>query len=75
MNLLADVFLFDRSSGRTTWMSAWPNAPWAEESAAPRIDGDGGVVIFTSRHPVDDFDTAHDFDLFVRVRTPVPGDR
>ena len=75
VNLLADVFLFDRSSGRTTWMSAWPNAPWAEESAAPRIDGDGGVVIFTSRHPVDDSDTAHDFDLFVRVRTPVPGNR
>ena len=75
VNLLADVFLFDRTSGRTTWMSAWPNTPWAEESAAPGIDADGGVVIFTSRHPVDDFDTAHDFDLFVRVRTLVPGDR
>jgi Tol biopolymer transport system component len=68
VNLLPDVFLFDRTNAHATWISAWPNAGWAEESEAPQIDADGTVVAFTSRHPIDERDTAHDFDLFVRIR-------
>jgi len=67
VNLLADVFRFDRATGHTDWISALPSGGWAEESEAPQLDASGEVVVFTSRHPIDEHDTRHDFDLFVRA--------
>jgi TolB protein len=67
INLLSDVFLFDRVTGLMIRISAGP-AGWAEESAAPQIDAAGDVIAFTSRHPIDAQDDRNDFDLFVRVR-------
>ena len=67
INLLSDVFLVDRATGATTWVSTGASGGWIEESTAPVLDGSGRVVAFTSRHPTDDGDVGHDFDLFVRV--------
>jgi Tol biopolymer transport system component len=69
INLLSDVFLFDRVTGLMTRISAGPGG-WAEESAAPQIDAAGDVIAFTSRHPIDAQDDRNDFDLFIRVRSP-----
>jgi hypothetical protein len=38
-----------------------------EESVAPVLDAAGRVLAFMSRHPTDEGDIAHDFDLFVRL--------
>ena len=70
INLVPDVFLFDRVTGRTTWVSVGTAGGWMEESVAPAVDAAGRVLAFTSRHPIDEEDTGHDFDLFVRVATP-----
>jgi Tol biopolymer transport system component len=66
INLVADVFVFDRrtreirrvSTGRTSWM---------EPSLAPAVDGTGAVIAFSSRHPRDPSDEGDDYDLFVRA--------
>jgi Tol biopolymer transport system component len=68
INLLSDVFLFDRITGLMAWVSAGPAGGWPEESAAPQLDAGGDVIAFTSRHPIDERDVSNDFDLFVRVR-------
>ena len=70
INLVPDVFLFDRVTGRITWVSVGAAGGWMEESVAPVLDAAGLVLAFTSRHPIDELDTAHDFDLFVRVTAP-----
>jgi hypothetical protein len=67
INLLSDVFLFDRTTGALAWISTEPSGAWMEESAAPAIDASGRIVAFTSRHPIDERDVANDFDLFVHV--------
>jgi Tol biopolymer transport system component len=66
VNLLPDVFLFDRAASRMTWISAGA-AGWAEESCTPQLAAAGDIVTFTSRHPVDARDVRNDFDLFIRV--------
>jgi TolB protein len=68
INLLSDVFLFDRVRGLMIRISAGPGG-WAEESAAPQVDAAGDVIAFTSRHPIDAQDDRNDFDLFVRVQS------
>jgi len=65
INLLPDIFLFDRSTRVTTCISADGSRSWMEESAGPAIDGTGNTVVFSSRHPIDSADIANDFDLFV----------
>jgi Tol biopolymer transport system component len=67
VNLLADIFRFDRVAERMDWISALPSGAWAEESEAPQLDATGEVVVFTSRHPIDAGDVRNDFDLFVRA--------
>jgi Tol biopolymer transport system component len=64
INLVSDVFLFDRVSGTTLRLSTGRQS-WMEPSAGPSISGSGAVVAFSSRHPVDANDTQNDFDLFV----------
>jgi Tol biopolymer transport system component len=67
INLLPDVFLFDREAAVMTRLSDDPSGGWMEPSVAPAIDAAGHVVAFSSRHPMDPGDTGNDFDLFVRV--------
>jgi Tol biopolymer transport system component len=70
INLLPDVFIFDRLSGQISPVSLSRHGPWMEESVAPAIDASGTVVAFTSRHPISPLDVLNDFDLFVRGLEP-----
>jgi len=65
VNLLPDVFLFDRRAGRATHLSTDPASEWMEASGGPAIDGSGRIVAFSSRHPINPADKRNDFDLFV----------
>jgi Tol biopolymer transport system component len=65
INLLWDVFVFDRMTGAMWRISSDPGASWMEESSAPAIDASGTTVVFSSRHPIDGADKANDFDLFI----------
>jgi Tol biopolymer transport system component len=67
VNLLSDVFLYDRVADRMTWISVLPSGGWAEESGGAGLDATGTIVTFVSRHPIDEQDVRNDFDLFVRV--------
>ncbi len=71
INLLWDVFLFDRATRTTTRLSADAAGCWMEASVGPAIDAAGAVVAFSSRRPIDPQDRRHDFDLFIRS-TPDP---
>jgi Tol biopolymer transport system component len=66
INLLWDVFVYDRSSGRTIRASA-DSGEWMEDSWAPSLDGAGRVVTFGSMHPINEDDDDHDGDLYVLV--------
>jgi Tol biopolymer transport system component len=63
-NLLPDVYLFDRTTGRFARASGG-TASWWTPSLGPVIDGRGQVVVFSSRQPFGPEDTTADFDLFV----------
>jgi Tol biopolymer transport system component len=64
INLVSDVFLFDRTAQTISRLST-SRQVWMEASGGPGISGNGTVVAFSSRHPIDATDTANDFDLFV----------
>jgi Tol biopolymer transport system component len=66
INLASDVFLLDRVLNAMVRLSEDPDGPWMERSGSPVVDGQGDVVVFASRRPIDDRDGASDFDLFVR---------
>ena len=72
LNLLWDVFIWDRSTGRIVRASEDELGGWRDWSAGPAIDGSGQVVAFSSRHPIDDADRQQDLDLFVRTRPLAP---
>ena len=63
-NLLADVYLFDRTTSRFARASGG-SVTWWTPSLGPVIDGRGQVVVFSSREPFGPEDTTADFDLFV----------
>jgi hypothetical protein len=42
---------------------------WMESSRGASLDASGGVIAFTSRHPVDELDEGDDEDLYV-MTTP-----
>lgn len=67
INLLPDVFIFDRVTGQISCLSVDVDGTWLEESGAPAIDPSGTVVAFPSRHPISALDVLNDFDLFVRI--------
>ncbi len=69
-NLLHDVFIFDRLSGRIARLSGDEDGGWMEPSGGPSIDGSGAVVAFSSRHPTDASDKKNDFDLYVGTLRP-----
>jgi hypothetical protein len=74
VNLLPDVFLFDRATNEMRCLSATAAGGWPEESDAPQIDATGSVVTFSSRHPIEAGDLRNDFDLFVRVPASLNSD-
>jgi Tol biopolymer transport system component len=65
INLLWDVFVYDRSTRRTTWVSTDIREDWMENSRAPSLDGTGHVVAFGSRHPINGRDEGRDEDMYV----------
>jgi Tol biopolymer transport system component len=67
-NLLADVYLLDRTTGCVTRISGSPAQEWWTPSVAPAISGSGNIVVFSSSHPISRDDVTTDFDLFVYVR-------
>jgi hypothetical protein len=76
LNLVADVYLFDIVTDVVTRVSGTHGrAPWWEVSTGPSLDAAGRVIAYSSLHPIDSSDTAHDFDLFVEElpRQAVPG--
>jgi len=66
INLLWDVFLFNRVARTTVRISEDELGAWMELSMGPSIDATGTVVAFSSRHPVDAADRGEDLDLYVR---------
>jgi Tol biopolymer transport system component len=64
INLVADVFTFDRASGVVRRISVG-RTPWMEPSIGPAVDGTGTVIAFSSRRPLDASDDRDDYDLFV----------
>jgi Tol biopolymer transport system component len=68
INLLWDVFLFDRSSGAMLRASADGSDEWMAPSHAPSIDGFARVLVFRSRHPINLEDGPNDADLFIWMR-------
>jgi Tol biopolymer transport system component len=70
INLLPDIFLFDRTTGVMKRISAGPAGGWMEDSVAPAISAAGDVIAFSSRRPIDRSDIDNDFDLFIHV--PIP---
>ncbi len=65
INLLWDVFIFDRATGTVSRVSGDPEGVWMEPSGGPAIDARGSVIAFSSRHPTDVADKRNDFDLYV----------
>ncbi len=68
INLLPDVFLFDRQARTMTRASGTASAGWLEASVGPALDRSGAIVAFSSRHPIGAADTKNDFDLFILSR-------
>jgi Tol biopolymer transport system component len=64
-NLLADVYLFDRTTRCVTRISGSPAREWWTPSVAPAIDGAGILVVFSSTQPAGEDDLSTDFDLFL----------
>lgn len=70
VNLVSDVFVFDRLTERVTRASgstAGPD-PWWQASAGAALDATGAVVAFSSRHPIDSDDLTYDYDVFIQTR-------
>lgn len=69
LNLIWDVFVFDRTSRQTVRISEDELGGWMEASVGAALDATGQVVAFSSRHAVAATDKGADFDLFVRALT------
>ena len=68
INLLTDVFVFDRGERSVVRLSSDPHSGWMEPSGSAAVDASGRVVVFSSRHPIANDDTGNDFDLYVATR-------
>ena len=67
INLHWDVFLHDRRTGATIRASRDSGGDWMEYSRAPSLDASGGVLLFVTRHPIDEGDDGDDEDLVVQT--------
>ncbi len=72
INLLWDVFVYDRANDATMRVSGDSEGVWMEPSIGPSIDGSGSVIAFSSRHPTGAADKKNDFDLYVATTQPTP---
>ena len=68
INLVWDVFVFDRRSSAMQRASADDSEEWMEPSRRPSLSSDGRVVIFSSQHPIRGDDAFNDDDLYVWIR-------
>ena len=69
VNLLSDIFLWDRTTGIVTRVNvATSELPWLEGAAYPTLSSDGTSIAFLSRQPVSDADGRDTFELFVARR-------
>jgi Tol biopolymer transport system component len=71
INMVWDVFVYDRFARRTTRVSTDIGEAWMENSRAPSLDDAGQVLTFGSQHPINRRDQARDEDLYV-YRLPRP---
>ena len=66
INLLSDVFLWNRITASVTRINAVTGEIlWLEGGSHPTISADGRAVAFLSRQPVSRADGRDTFDLFV----------
>jgi Tol biopolymer transport system component len=71
INLVWDVFVYDRFAHRAARVSTDIGEEWMENSRAPSLDDAGQVLAFGSRHPIIGRDGAHDENLYVyRLQAP-----
>lgn len=69
LNLLADIFLWERSTSQVIRVNATtPELPWLEGGTHAAISPDGRTMAFMSRQPVSEADGRDTFDLFVTQR-------
>ena len=65
INLLWDVYVYDRAAGRTIRASSDEHEGWMESSRGPSLDETGRLLSLTSRHPSSPRDEGNDEVLFV----------
>jgi Tol biopolymer transport system component len=69
LNLLADIFVWDRNTLQVTRVNTvTPELPWLEGGTHAAISLDGGTIAFLSRQPVSGADGRDTFDLFITHR-------
>ena len=72
INLLGDIFVWDRTTATVARVDAATNElPWLEGAAYPTVSSDGTSIAFLSRQPVSDADGRDTFDLFITGRSTV----
>ena len=65
INLLWDVYAYDRPVRRTIRASGGGREEWMESSRGPSLDDTGRLLAFMSTHPSSAGDERHDEDLFI----------
>jgi len=70
INLLWDVYAYDRSVGRTIRASSDGREEWMESSRGPSLDETGRLLAFMSTHPSSPSDEGHGEDLFILDWSP-----
>jgi Tol biopolymer transport system component len=65
INLVWDIYVYERSARHTTRASADQTDEWMESSRGPSLNETGRVLTFASTHPGSLDDEEHDEDLFV----------
>ena len=65
INLLWDMYVYDRASRRTARASGEEREGWMESSRGPSLDQTGRLLTLTSRHPTSLGDEGNDEDLFI----------
>lgn len=65
INLVWDIYVYERSARHTTRGSADRTEEWMESSRGPSLNETGRVLTFASTHPSSVEDEEHDEDLFI----------
>ena len=65
INLLWDVYVYDRPARRTIRASSGEREEWMESSRGPSLDDTGRLLAFMSTHPSSPADEGHGEDLFI----------